>query len=283
MSRQTRHKTGGAGVAVPPDRRFRRPEHRPGHRRATQFVLRAIAAGLAVTAAAALAIFAAHAIVDASWLRVDRIVISGTSRLTAEEVERMVQGIRRESILRVDFSSYRRRVLESRWVADVTMWRRLPSTVEIRVREREPMALARVAHQLYLIDAAGVIIGEFGPAYADVQVPIVTGLVAQEEEAEHLVDEGRLQVTTEFLGAVADWPGLRDRLSEIDVTRADDLRVLLEGEPAWLHLGRDRFLDRLKTYVEVGPSLTSQLGELDSIDLRFDGRLFVRPRPRADR
>jgi cell division protein FtsQ len=283
MSRPGRSQAAGAGIAVTPDRRFRRSEHRPAHRRATQFVVRAIVAAVTLMTVASAAVWAAHSIVDAPWLRVDRLVVTGTARLTAEDVERMVIGIRRESILRVDFAAYRRRVLESPWVADVTLWRRLPSTVEIRVRERAPMALARVGHQLYLTDATGIIIDEFGPEYADVHAPIVTGLISTGDSTARLVDRERVQLTSAFLATLSDWPALRDRVSEIDVSRQDDVVVLMEGETAWLHLGHERFLERLKTYVEVRPSLADQLGELDSVDLRFDGRLFVRPGTRADR
>jgi cell division septal protein FtsQ len=246
--------------------------------------LRTFAAAVAVSAAAAGALWLAHTVVESAWLRVDRLVVSGTTRLTPEDVERLVAGIRLESVLRVDFSTYRRRLRESPWVADATLWRRLPSTVEIRVRERHPLALARVGHQLYLTDASGVIIDEYGPEYADIHVPIVIGLVSTPATpAGTLVDPERVRLMSSFLDAVSAWPSLRDRVSELDVSQPADLAVLLDGDPAWLHLGRERFLERLKTYVEVRPALDEQLGVLDSVDLRFDGRLFVRPRPEMHR
>ena len=54
----------------------------------------------------------------------------------------------------------------------------LPSTVEITVHERRPMGIGRLGTAMYLIDGKGVIIDEYGPAYADIDLPIIDGLAA---------------------------------------------------------------------------------------------------------
>jgi cell division septal protein FtsQ len=270
-----------AAVAAPTDRRFRRSEPRPARRRLTQLAVRTIAALALVSIVSAGALWLARAIVESSWLRVNRVVVTGTARLSPADVEAMLAGIRRESILRVDFNIYRRRVLDSPWVADVTLWRRLPSTVEVRVRERHPALLARVGQHLYLADAAGVIIDEFGPEYADIHLPVVVGLIAPDGRARStgpLADPVRTQLVARLLEAVSAWPAMRDRLSEIDATTPGDLVVLLDGEATRLHLGDTRFVERLRTYVELAPALGERLRELDEVDLRFDDRVFVTPR-----
>ena len=76
----------------------------------------------------------AGTVLDSSWLRVHHLVVTGTTRLSRGGVEGMLDGMRGQNILRVDFERFRRTILDSPWVADVTMWRRLPSTVEVRVR-----------------------------------------------------------------------------------------------------------------------------------------------------
>jgi hypothetical protein len=66
-------------------------------------------------------------------------------------------------------------------------------------------------------------------------------------------------------------------VSEIDVSASRDVVVLLDDDPALVHLGDARFVERLKTYVELAPALRESLAALDSVDLRFDDRVFVRP------
>ena len=65
----------------------------------------------------------------------------GNVRLSAGEVQALVDGLRGTSILTADLAAYRRRLLDSPWVADVALRRVLPSTVEVFVSERRPIGL----------------------------------------------------------------------------------------------------------------------------------------------
>ena len=42
--------------------------------------------------------------------------------------------------------------------------------------ERHPLAIGRIGEELYLVDEHGAIIDEFGPRYADLDLPILDGL-----------------------------------------------------------------------------------------------------------
>ena len=268
-----------SGVSVPADHRFRRPDQRPTRRRRVlQWTMRTTAAAIVLALVSVAAMWLARAVLDSSWLRVNHLVVTGTTRISAAEVETLLAGIRRQSILRVDFEQYRRRVLDSPWIADVTLWRRLPSTVEIRVRERLPMALARVGQLLYLVDAEGVIIDEYGPEHASFDLPIVSGLVAGTAAPGPYADPARVRLAGRFLAALAAAPHLRDRLSEIDVATDRDVAVILDGDPAVLHLGDGKFVERLAMYLDLAATVRAEVRDIDSVDLRYDDRMFVRPR-----
>jgi cell division protein FtsQ len=267
-----------AGVAVPADKRFRRPDHRPTRRRrVTRLAARTLAAALGIGLVAAGALWLGRAVVDSSWLRVHQLVVTGTSRLPPATVESLLDDMRGQSILRIDFDRYRQTVLASPWVADVTLWRRLPSTIQVRVRERAPLAIARAGESLYLVDAEGVLLDAFGPAYADLDLPIVSGLVDRTAAVGGRADPARVQLAGRFLDALSAAPALRDRLSDIDVSASRDVTVLLDGETAVLHLGDTRFVERLTLYLDLAPTLGREIGTIDTVDLRFDERVFVKP------
>jgi len=278
-----------AGVAAPADKRFRRPDHRPARRRRlTRLAVRTLVAALLVAAVSVAAMWLGRTVLDSSWLRVNDLVVTGTTRLTAAGVEGMLDGMRGQNILRVDFDRFRRTILASPWVADVTMWRRLPSTVEVRVRERAPFAIARAGDGLYLVDPEGVLLGAFGPGYADLDLPIVSGLVDHPATAgppsplqgfggAGRADAARVRLAARFLESLAAAPVLRDRLSDIDVSAPRDVVVTLGGETARLHLGDSRFVERLTLYLDLAPTLGRELGTMDTVDLRFEERVFVKP------
>jgi len=66
-------------------------------------------------------------------------------------------------------------------------------------------------------------------------------------------------------------------VSQIDVSDPHDAVVLLAGDTARLHVGDDRFVDRLQSYVELAPTLRQRVPEIDYVDLRFGERVYVRP------
>ena len=63
-----------------------------------------------------------------------------------------------QSILTADLEAYRTRLTRSPWVADASLRRLLPSTLEVTVLERAPMGLARLGAALYLVDQGGAIV-----------------------------------------------------------------------------------------------------------------------------
>src|SRR6185503_4027743 len=95
-------------------------------------------------------------------------------------VRALVDGIDEQSIFHVNLEEYRTRLLDSPWVADAVLWRVFPSTVEVRVTERTPLAVARLNRQAYLVDSTGVIIDSAGPQYREFDLPVVDGLLSDD-------------------------------------------------------------------------------------------------------
>ncbi|MEO8071349.1 MAG: FtsQ-type POTRA domain-containing protein [Acidobacteriota bacterium] len=277
----TRRMPTTAGVAVPADKRFRRPDLRPDRRRIGRTVIRAVRWVLPALLMIAGTGWLGHLALHSSLLAVQHISVRGNARLSAGEVETLIDGIRGENIFQVDFEHYRRRVMDSPWVADVTLWRVLPATIEVRVTERVPMAVARLGQQLYLVDDAGVVIDEYGAQYRDLDLPIVDGLVSSAATEGPLVDTDRVRLTDALLASLESRPDLKARLSQIDVANAHDALVMFDNDPAWLHLGERDFTARLRTYLELAPTLKERFSDIDYVDLRFEERVFVHPRGRT--
>jgi cell division septal protein FtsQ len=266
-------------VKAPSEKNFRRSRAKPTRRKGARKWMSWRAARIA--GCAVLAGYAAYRAVDlvvsASVLKVQDISVHGNVRLSAGEVRALVEGLRGVNILAVDLPAYRRRLLESPWVADVALRRVLPSTVEVFISERQPMGVCRMRSQLYLIDRSGNVIDEFGPQYAEFDLPIIDGLLRPPSSAQPALDERRADLAARVIDAIAPRTDLARLVSQIDVSDLHDAVVLLEGDPALLHLGEDRFLARLEAYADVAPALRERVRDIDYVDLRFEDRLYVRP------
>jgi cell division septal protein FtsQ len=267
------------GVRAATEKNFRRakvtPARRRGARRWMTWRHAVLLAGAAVSVYAGYRAF--DLVVSAPTLRVRKIAVRGNVRLSAGEIHALVDGLAGSSILTADLARYRARVLASPWVEQVAMRRVLPSTVEVFVSERRPVGVSRLRGELFLIDGHGTIIDEFGPQYADLDLPIVDGLVRAPGSADSTMDPARAALAARVIDALAGHQALAARVSQIDVSDPRDAVVLLDGDPALLHLGEEQFAERLQYYVEIAPALRQSVQEMDYVDLRFGERVYVRP------
>ena len=269
-----------ANVKAPTEKNFRRPKVRPSKKKVgamSRLTWRAIRWAVAIVIVSYAGYRATNLVLHASALQVRHISVHGNVRLSSGEVRDIIDGLRGSSILTADLPGYRRQLLASPWVADVALRRVLPSTVEVFVSERRPIGLCRLRNELYLIDAQGTLIAQYGPQYAEFDLPIIDGLLRPPSSGQPTIDEDRAQLAARAIDAIAVRHDLAQRISQIDVHDAHDVLVLMQKDPALLHLGEERFLERLQAYVDLAPALRDRVPEIDYVDMRFEERVYVRP------
>lgn len=252
------------------------PEARPR----TSRLRRRILWGLGGVAAAALAagfvlLDGVRHVNDASFLAVAQA--SQLFGLTVQEVhlsgrrqadQRLViaaLGARRDDpILTFDLTAARERLESVGWVRTANIARRLPSTIEVKLEEREPFALWQNRGELRLIDREGVVItGQDLGRYA--RLPMVVGDDAAKHAAallDLLSNQPAVQARVEAAVRVGGrrWNlrlhnGVDVLLPELEAAQALQRLVLLDAE--------QKILER----------------ELLVIDLRVSDRLILRLAP----
>jgi cell division protein FtsQ len=268
-----------AAVAAPADKRFRRAHVKPARKRQVSrrhfwIVIRVLAV-LAVTVYGGWR--GAALVLGAPALQVSRISILGNERLSSGEVLALLDGLRGKHILAVDLAEWQARVLASPWVERAHLRRVLPSRIEVYLQERRPLGIARMRGAVYLVDPHGVVIDDYGPKYADLNLPMIDGLAAAPGDSAGAADEVRAQLATRLITALQARPDLAARVSEIDVSDPHDAIVILDGDTVMLRLGEDDFADRIQEYLDLEPTLRERIPQIDYVDLRFDERVYVRP------
>lgn len=266
-------------VSAPADKRFRRAHVKPSRRQARRARYAwQVAKSLVVLAIVGYGAWRGTVLVlGAPALQVAHVTVRGNERLSTGEVLALVDGIRGQHILSVGLDDFRTRLLASPWVADATLRRSLPSTVEVVVRERHPMGIARIGTRLYLVDAEGVIVDEYGPNHATIDLPVIDGLASVPGDGGPLVDEDRVLLVSALMRDLAASPELARLVSQVDVSDVHNAVVILDGDTTRLRLGDTDFADRLQNYIDLGSALRERVADIDYVDLRFGERLYVRP------
>ena len=261
-------------VAAPADKRFRRSHVHPARKRrwVPSWKALAIAAGASIVSLYGLSHIAGY-VLRMEALTVTTITVTGTNRMAEGEALALLDGLRGVSMVTVDLEEWRQKLLAAPWVADVTMRRSLPGTVTVGITERQPLGIGRIKTGLYLIDRTGVVIDEFGPKYADFDLPIIDGLSGSDGSTE----EARAILAGRILADLQRRPDVSRLVSQIDVSTASDAVVILKDDTALIHTGDDQFAERVQAYLDYAPRLREDVPQIDSVDMRFGDRVFVKP------
>jgi cell division protein FtsQ len=266
-------------VRAPAEKNFRRARVKPARRKGWRAFIRI--RHVLRLAAAFISVYAVYRafdlVVTAAPLQVNRIAIRGNVRLSSGEVQALADGLRGSSILLADLGFYRSKLLKTPWIADVALRRVLPGTIEVFISERRPVGLCRLGDDLFLVDREGTLIDQFGPQYAEFDLPIIDGLVRTPDRAQPTIDPARAELAARVIESIAANRSLAKRISQIDVRDVRNAVVLLDSDPALLHVGDDHFLQRVQSYLEIAPALRDRVPEIDYVDMRFEERVYVRP------
>src|SRR4029077_10590734 len=147
----------------------------------------------------------------------------------------------------------------------------------------QPRGIGGLNEDLYLIDDRGGIIDQFGPNYAEFDLPIVDGLAAAPRDNGPLIDEARAALASRVLASLQTHPNLARHISEIDVSDVRDAVLILKGDTAMVRVGGELFAERLQSYLDLAPALRERIAAIDYVDLRFDDRVYASTQGRPGR
>jgi cell division protein FtsQ len=155
------------------------------------------------------------------------------------------------------------------WVKDASVARFWPNRVVVRVTERRPVAfLTLVPSRFGLIDGDGVILPQSPGRF---HLPVLTGVHPRDP-----LPERRARVQR-MLRLLHDLGGMADKVSEIDVSDGDNLKVTqpYEGRMVTLLLGDQDLGVRYQNFVSHYGEIKQKLPGATTLDLRLEDRITV--------
>ncbi len=252
---------------------FLRPKHRTrvvrrARRGTTDRTLFGLQIG-ATLVVSVLGLWAAYSKLMASErLKVGHVDVRGSHFLSEGEIRELMGPAVGENILGLDLEALKSRLRASPWVADATVRRTLPDTIEVQIRERVPLALAE-ADGLYLMDAEGTLIEVYGPRTAAFDLPIVRNLARSSGDARR----DRAQRAGALLDDLGDLAG---EVSEVQVEENGDLRVVLKGRGEILKVGAPPYRKQFLAFLSLRGELAERAPRSDYFDLRFRDRIYAK-------
>jgi cell division protein FtsQ len=210
------------------------------------------------------ALFAALRIATGSLLEVKRVAVFGQERARTEEVLRRIEGWRGANLLTLDLESLAARILEHPWIERVSLSKRFPDALEVRIREREPIAVLRRGSQLFWLGRDGRAIAPYDPRSDRREYVLVGGEERAVAESIALLEELRRSVP-EYFSALSEIDALPDAgFGMMDSIFRKPVRVLRRDAP-----------EKIRALLGARGLIESRGWEARVIDLRFADQIVL--------
>ena len=192
---------------------------------------------------------------SASLFQVRAIDVTGTSRMSPEEIEGLTRrAVMRTGVWRADLTAISNELSRLPGVRQAVVTRVLPDRLRVRITERVPVAIVRTsAGHFVWVDDEGVALGEMKP---DDRMPTFFIRGWNEEGTDEARHENAERVK-KYQELVHEWDaaGLSERVSEVTLIDLRDVRVQLAGADSQIEV---RFGSQ-----DPGPRLKLALEALD--------------------
>jgi cell division protein FtsQ len=231
--------------------------------------------------AAALAAGGVYEYGERSWrFRVessDNIDVTGMENVTKAQIMEVMGADIGRNIFFIPLAQQKAQLEQIPWVESASVMRFVPNRLQIEIRERTPIAFARVGARISLIDAGGTLMELPSAGKQKFSFPVIVGMNAGEPLSTR---SARMKIYNQLLRELdADGAHYSQELSEVDISDQDDVKVLA-NDPAGavlIHMGSADFLSRYKIYVSHVRGWRQQFEKLESVDLRYDRQIIVNP------
>ncbi len=219
---------------------------------------RLIAAGAASIAVAVLA----ARFLGGSLFALERFHISGNERARTADILATLNAFRGRNLVTLGLSGVADRLAENPWVDRVTLAKRFPDGLDVRVVERRPVALVSEEGRLSWLDLSGRPIAPYDPRGDSAEYVIVRGEPRQLPELVQLLEDLRAR-QPEYVAALSEISVLPDGgFGMMDSIFRRPIRVL-----------RRDASEKIGALLAARSLLESRGWEAQAIDLRFADRV----------
>jgi cell division protein FtsQ len=220
---------------------------------------RAIVAVLVLAAIAGVARF-----LGGSLFSLRRFEIAGNERARTEELLHALDAWRGRNLVMLDLGPVAERLASEPWVERVTLSKRFPDGLSIRVVERRPIALLRDGVRLMWLDARGRTIAPYDARADRDEYVLVSGDARTLPELVGLLEDLR-EKRPEYFSALSEIAALPDGgFGMMDSIFRRPVRVLRRDAP-----------EKIGALLKARELIVRRGWEARAIDLRFSDRIVL--------
>ncbi len=205
------------------------------------------------------------------------INIYGTTFFDQSIIEQKSDVLKSYNIFDRELENYKKEILKFDHIKDCKISRNFPSTLDITIFEREPIALIS-SDELIILDAEGVCLPV---EYCDISLPIFSNFKSNPE----LYPKGSKTTSTNVLSSVSlmkftkdNFSIIYENISEFVFNENSEYEIILKNGKTRIFLGSKKLQEKMK-YLESFQEILKDekdITDFKYIDLRFNNQVIVK-------
>lgn len=195
------------------------------------------------------------------------VEIAGTQHTSRGDLDALKNRYAGKNLFHIDIDRLRHEVVSLPWVSRVEIEKKLPDTLRILVVERVPVALAQTDNGIAYVDEHGNAFAELSPAVGDPDLPVITGAGG--------ADLARCVAVLRQLRAQD--VELYARVSEVQPLPPNGFAFFDRQLRAPIYANESDLPAKWRDFYAIAAAEQFGPGEIAYADLRFDGRVVVKP------
>ena len=208
---------------------------------------------------------------------VKEVNIYGTTFFDQSIIEEKSNEMMSYNIFNSNLRKYKDEILNFDHIIDCKISRKFPTTIDITIYEREPIALIN-SNELVILDAEGVCLPV---EYCDLSLPILTNFKSNPE----LYPRGSKTTSTNVLNSVAlirytkdNYSMIYDEISEFVFNENSEYEIILKNGKTRIILGSKNLQDKIKYLSSFQETLKEEknIKDFKYIDLRYSKQIIVK-------
>lgn len=220
-----------------------------------------------LVAVIALAIFAYRRTQSDARFAIRHIEVTGavhTQKAAIDALTRQYAGL---NLFRLDIDRVRHDLSALDWVSRIEIEKALPDTLRIRVVERTPAALMSQNGTLRYVDENGGVFADLSPEIGDSDLPLIVATTG--DDAVRAVDLLRRLRTRD--------PEIYARVSEVRPLLPHGFALFDRELGATIYAEAEDLPSKWRQLHAIAAAEKFSRGEVQYADLRFDGRIVIKP------
>ncbi len=231
---------------------------------------RALAIARNVVFVAAVALFGLwlyrHTQSDARFA-VKHIEIAGFVHTPRSAIESIARNYVGANLFRIDIDRVQRDLDSISWIRRISIEKKLPDTLRIKITERTPAALLETGGAIRYVDDTGTVIADLSPSVGDKDLPLITNAAGPE-----------LERTMALLASLRQSdPALYSRIAQLQPVAPRGFAIFDRGLGAYVYANAEDIAPKWRQLYAIAEAEQFGHAGIEYADLRFGGRIIVKP------